>query len=85
MGRFNTTNVIEHLQNDHAKKCDKFVQALGAKEKCQCLKQTLLEGMKKCEKLDSDTNNESKVVKKSALLFFIIMIKRLKRGVSMHD
>lgn len=60
MGRFNTTNVIKHLQNNHTNEYDKYVQVLAAKEKCQCLKQTLLEGMK-CEKLASDSTKASKV------------------------
>lgn len=54
--RINTPNVTQHLQIHHTKEYDKYVQALGAKEKCQCLKQ-------KCEKLASISNNASKVDK----------------------
>ncbi len=46
VGSFNTKNVTEHLQNDQTKECEKYVQALGAKDKWQGLKQTWLEEIK---------------------------------------
>lgn len=57
--RINTTNVTEHLQIHHTKEYEKYVRALGATKRCQCLKL-------KCEKLASFGNKARGVDKNKA-------------------
>lgn len=71
VGHFNTTNLLKHLDKHHTEQHQGFLQAKATKKSKMPQQQTLLESIKKQEKLCRDSNKAKSVLEK--LVPFIVL------------
>ena len=71
VGWFNTTNIIKHLEKHHKEQHQECLQAMAAKKSKTPEQQTLLETIKRREKLPPDSNKAKLITEK--LVQFIVL------------
>ncbi|XP_076828944.1 zinc finger BED domain-containing protein 4-like [Brachyhypopomus gauderio] len=69
--KFNTTNLIKHLQKHHGKEYIEFIEASNAKKKNVSHQQTLLENIQKREKLPPESNKAKLITEK--IVEFVVL------------